>query len=181
MANRQTKASELRGPSIYQGEKVGTLFYDIFCKEAYVIQNSNAYKYDDYKTYVVIGIILAIAAGLYGRFHFLITLAIIAVVYALGRFIFQKKCLDDCVPVDFKPEKKESFLVTWSKEIKTKNMIIIIALSIFMLIICIYDVYRYADDEFLKTGYILMSVGTAVLMICIIISLIIKLRNKEKN
>lgn len=176
---RTTKAKDLRGPSIYQGEKPGTLFYDIFCKEAYIIQNSDAYKYDDYLTYLVIGIILAVCAGLYGRFHVLVTLAMVLLVAAVGRFVFQKKCLDGCVSIEYKPQKKELFLKTWSKEIKTKNLIIIIALSILMLTICIYNTYRYAQDNFLRTGYLLMSVGTAVFLVCVIISLIMKLRNKS--
>ncbi|MBQ6477799.1 MAG: hypothetical protein IJI44_00370 [Erysipelotrichaceae bacterium] len=179
MARAQTKAKDLRGPSIYQGEKPGTLFYDIFCKEAYIIQNSDAYKYDDYLTYLVIGIILAVCAGLYGKFHFLITLGLVLLVVATGRIVFQKKCLDNCVSIEYKPQKKELFLKTWSKEIKTKNLIIIIALSILMLVMCIFNVYKFAQDDFIRTGYILMSVGTAVFLICVIISLIMKLKNKS--
>jgi len=181
MAKPQTKASDLRGPSIYQGEKPGTLFYDLFCKEAYVIHNSNAYKYDDYKAYMVIGIVLAICAGLYGKFHFLIILAMIAAVAAAGRLVFQKKCLDDCVPVEYKPGKKELFLKTWSKEIKTKNIVIIIVLSIVLILLCLYNMNRFAEDGFLRTGYLLMTIGTVIFLICIIISLIMKLKNRSDS
>ncbi|MBQ2659081.1 MAG: hypothetical protein IJF87_11005 [Erysipelotrichaceae bacterium] len=181
MAKPQTKAVDLRGPSIYQGEKPGTLFYDVFCKEAYVVPNSEAYKYDDYKTYLVIGIVLAICAGLYGKLHFLIVLALIVAVVASGRYVFQKKCLDNCIPIEYKPGKKELFLKTWARDIKTKNIIIIIVLSIIMILLCIYNMKKFAGDDFLRTGYLLMAIGTAISLICIIISLIIKLKSDSES
>lgn len=181
MAKAQTKAKDLRGPSIYQGEKAGTLFYDKFSKVAYVIPNSEAYKYDDYKTYVIIGMILAVAAGLYGGFHFLITLAIIAAIYAVGRIIFQKKCLDYCAYVDYKPEKKEFFLVSWSKDITVKNFIIILVLSVLMFVLCIFNMNKFAEEEFIKTGYLLMAIGTVIFILCVIFSLTYKIKNKNKS
>ena len=181
MAKSQTKAADLRGPSIYQGEKAGTLFYDIFCKEAYVIQNSDAYKYDDYKTNMIIGMILAVCAGFYGKFHFLVTLAMVVAVIAAGRYVFQKKCLDGCVSVDYKPEKKELFLKTWARDIKTKNFIYIIILTIIMILLCFYNRNKFKDDDFLRTGYLLMAIGTMIFLVCVIISLIMKLReNSDK-
>jgi len=181
MARIQTKAKDLRGPSIYQGEKAGTIFYDSILKKAYVISNSEAYKYDDYKTYLVLGIIIAFCAGLYGKFHFLITLAIIAIVAAAGRYVFQKKCLDNCIAIEYIPEKKEFFLKAWSKEIKTKNLLIIIALSILLLVLSLFNYHKYAYDDFFRIGFLMMSIGTTIFIICIIISLIMRLKNKSQS
>lgn len=181
MANKLLKAKDLRGPSIYQGEKPGTLYYDFLCKEAYIIQNSDANKYDDYKAYLIIAIIVGICACFYGKFNIFISVALVAAIYGIGRFVFQKVCLDKCITVEYKPERKEFFLFPWAREMKMKNLIILVALSIFLLVLCCFNYYNFIEEEFFRIGYIVLSVCIVVFLGFVIAAIIIKLKNKNNT
>ena len=96
MANRnQRKASELRGLSIYQDPKKGTIYYDWLTKKGYQLTSSDVGTYSLSQAFLPVAIVLAY--GLYRFFSMDIKNAIIGGIIGLivggatGTYLSYKK------------------------------------------------------------------------------------------
>ena len=89
MSNKVTKASELKGLTIYQDPKRGTVFYDIFTKRAFNITSSDIKGYMMYSALLPLSLFVAFLCMSAFSLNMVTTLLIMFGIYIIGAILFR--------------------------------------------------------------------------------------------
>lgn len=157
MANVAQNIKRPTGLHIYEDNKGRDVYYDIFTKKGYVIQEKNRQTYSKYENRYLLVIILIILLCSITNMY-LLSIIIGVVVAGVYEFSFRYKFLDGLVCLNnFKPDKKNSIIDQIASSGQKNKVIIKIVLYIALAVLIVLNGYR-------------QNLSTLLMVICYIVA-----------
>ncbi len=174
------RASDLRGVSIYQ-EKKRTVYYDMFTKSGYVINNAEVRNYMLFSNRHT-----AIALGAVVIYYLTnnVVLSVVAGIAALVimELVFRKTFLQKLPEIkNYQRPHKQSYVDSIATDETVTRILLLILIGVLLAFMLIYNIATgiYKDQLSVIMSYMVV-VGAVILTVLHTIALIKKLTNRNK-
>ena len=179
MANKQiTKASQLKGLSIYQDPKRGTVFYDVFTKRAFNLTSSDVGTYQIYSALLPFAIIVAFLCMSIFSIDMLTTLLIILGIYIIGAILFRIFFFYKKIEIEnYKPTTKNTIPNYLADNYSTATLFVLVI----MLLLLTVMTPVYANLTNMNIPNLIASYFVALVTFAFAIFSSIAIYTKKKN
>ena len=176
---RLTRASQLRGLSIYQDPKRGTIFYDIFTRRAFILTASDLKTYMTYSSMFPVCILIGVGIMYLFKLDFLYSLLFAGIAYLVMMILFRVLFFYKLPEVEnWKPIKKDNLIEYLAKEYSSKRLLVLAILLILLTILMPINANMEKMEGVTLYGSYLCALVTGIGTIIVIIAMITK---KKKN
>lgn len=168
----------INGLNIYYDEHNRAIFYNIFNKSGYVINESNEKKYVTYSMRLPLGVI----AGYFGATvsnNLLIGIGIGLAAYAFFCYLFYGRFLKELTTIpNFKRTKKDSFIKRQAELLSLQRIIAVIIMALLLAVAVAANVtISHFEGAIAMLNYML-AIAAVIFSLVYIGVLINKLKNK---
>lgn len=175
------KVADLKGLFVYHDKNHGTVYYDIFSKNGYILSTSDVKNYNLGAVFLPLAVIVFYFLTQFGLTT-LISAIIAVVLYIVGQvlyrvlFLYKLPCIENYAKV-----KKDSIVSNFSKSYSKQRLAAItILLSLLFMLTGIYAKTSGYTGSLLY-GIIALVVFTFVLFVISLFALIKKMKEEENK
>lgn len=180
MPKQQQRAADLRGLFIYQDKKHGTVYYDIFSGNGYILTSSDVKTYMLSMAFLPIAVIVFYFASQFGV-NLILSIVIGIALYAIMQIIYRTKFLYQLPCVEnYGKEKKENIVTNLAKNYSKPRIIALVVLSFLLLVFTIIYLVTNKYTGVALVGLLIVIVITFLLFAVCLAGLLYKLKQKDE-
>lgn len=169
------RASQLRGPSIFQDPKKGTIFYDYLSRRAFILTSSDLKTYMTYTSMLPISILLGVGLMYLLKLNFFYALLFAGIAYLSSMLLFRFMFFYKLPEVEnWKPIKRESLIEYLAKEYSHKRLLVLTILLLLLTILMPLNAHLEKMQGITLYGSWLCAIITGVGAIISVIAMIVR-------
>ena len=173
---KKTNSKNIVGPFIYKDNKNGIIYYDIFSKKGYIINNKNVDKYQTYFTSIIIFVLMVFFVMVYGIVNFMFGIGLILAGLLVAHIALRHSYLSKLSFIEnYTPINKNNIFTYISNNFSIKKILLMIFISSILAILIYFCAIRY---EYLSNQYLsnmLIFIICILFILLLIVGLIIKI------